>query len=481
MAFTTDEESVLKQVVTAFKNGKRLQDLPEVSGGSNPFDLVTEVLDTDGESKQARLAAFLPYAEETCAYGVQLDTTISVTTLPRIGNSDLHRSLPVQSLMRGCLLNDDGSVNKYLNPAEWLSAQRDGSEGQVMVEIPMHYRRFTTNGNKREVRISLYPIPGYHKVPKMYISAYEATVNRSTTTLASVANDKEEYRGGNNNSEWDNTYRSLLGRPATQISRTNFREYARKRKSESKEWNEYVYEAHKTLYWLYVIEYANLNCQADYNPELTHEGYRQGGLGAGVTTWDSASWNSFNNYYPFVPCGHTDEYGNGTGVKDYSVKNEAGEVLKTFSVPRYRGIENPFGHVWKWTDGINIRISPNGPTGDGLSKVFVCNDPSKFSDTGYEGYVHVGNEARTEGYVKAIIFGEWGDIMPTVVGGGATSWFCDYHYTNIPTVETLRGVLFGGHAYDGASAGFASAHSTDAPSHTHAAVGSRLCFLPDMA
>ena len=162
--------------------------------------------------------------------------------------------------------------------------------------------------------------------------------------------------------------------------------------------------------------------------------------------------------------------------------NEVGTVLKTFSVPRYRGIENPFGHIWKWTDGINIRISPTEANGgDGLSKVFVCNDPSKFSDTSYTGYVHVGNEARNEGYVKAIIFGEWGDIMPTTVGGGATSWFCDYHYTNIPTTETLRGVLFGGGAYSGADAGFASAHSIGAPSGTNAVVGSRLCFLPDIA
>lgn len=482
MAFTAEQETVLTQLITAFQNGKRLQDLPEVSGDSNPFDLITEVIDTDGESKQARLASFLPYAEETCAYGIQIDTTVSATPCTRIGNSDLHRSLPVQSLMRGCLLNDDGTVNKYLNPAEWLSAQRDGTEGQVMVEIPMHYRRFTTNGNKREVRISLFPIPGYHKVPKMYISAYEATVNRTTNTLASVVNDTAEYRGGGNNTAWDNTYRSLLGRPATSISRTNFRTYARKRKPTSAEWNEHVYEAHKTLYWLFVIEYANLNSQAAYNPELTTEGYRQGGLGDGVTTWDGTSWNNFNGYNPFVPCGYTDEYGNATGVKDYSVTNEAGTVLKTFSVPRYRGIENPFGHIWKWTDGINIRISPTEANGgDGLSKVFVCNDPSKFSDTSYTGYVHVGNEARNEGYVKAIIFGEWGDIMPTTVGGGATSWFCDYHYTNIPTTETLRGVLFGGDAASGAAAGFAYAYSYNAPSYTNAYFGSRLCFLPGIA
>lgn len=481
MAFTTEEENVLKQVATAFQDGKRLQDLPEVSSGSNPFDLVTEVLDKDGESKQARLAAFLPYAEETCSYGVEIDLNVSAYTLTRVGNSDLHRSLPVQSLMRGCLLNDDGTVRKYLNPAEWLSAQRDGSDGQVMVEIPMHYRIFRFNGSKLIPRISLYPIPGYHKVPKMYISAYEASLCRSTNTLASVVNDTADYRGGGNQTAWDNTYRSLLGRPATSISRTNFRNYARKRKAGSAEWNEYVYEAHKTLYWLFVIEYANLNSQAAYNPELTSEGFRQGGLGAGVTTWDWTSWSNFNGNNPFVPCGYTDEYGNGTGVKDYSVTNEAGEVIKTFSVPRYRGIENPFGHIWKWTDGINIRISPNAPTGDGLSKVFVCDDPSKFSDTGYTDYVHVGNEARTEGYVKAIIFGDRGDIMPTTVGGGATSWFCDYHYTNIPTVETLRGVLFGGTAGSGANAGFACAYSNSAPSNANAYIGSRLCFLPDIS
>ena len=91
---------------------------------------------------------------------------------------------------------------------------------------------------------------------------------------------------------------------------------------------------------------------------------------------------------------------------------------------------------------------------------------------------HVGNEARTEGYVKEVIFGEGGEIMPSVVGGGSTTYFCDYHYTNIPTSTTLRGVLFGGHATNGAYAGFAFAHSVNAPSTTSAYFGSRLCFIP---
>ena len=148
-------------------------------------------------------------------------------------------------------------------------------------------------------------------------------------------------------------------------------------------------------------------------------------------------------------------------------------------VPRYRGVENPFGHIWQWTDGINVRISPTSANGgDDLSKVFVCSDPSKFTDSSYTGYSHVGNEARAEGYVKQVIFGEYGEIMSSEIGGGSTTYHCDYHYTNIPTSETLRGVLFGGSANGGAYAGFAYARSNDVPSSTHAYLGSRLCFLP---
>lgn len=348
-----------------------------------------------------------------------------------------------------------------------------------MVELPMHYRKFETDGTKRRVRISEYPLPGYHVVGKRYVSAYEATVKRSTMTLCSVANMDADYRGGNNQADWDGSYRSVLGRPATQISRINFRNYARKRKSGSTEWNCMTYDIHKELYWLFVIEYATLNSQAAFNAQKDSNGYAQGGLGDGVTTIDGGKWSTFNSSYPFIPCGYTDELGNGTGEVEFSMPAEYDATIKKVKVSRYRGIENPFGHLWQWTDGINIRISPTEEnSGDGLSKVFVCSDPAKFSDSGYDGYAHVGNEARAEGYVKEVIFGEGGEIMPSVVGGGSTTYFCDYHYTNIPTTEALRGVLFGGPALSGAFAGFAFAYSNLAPSLTGAYLGSRLCFIP---
>ena len=77
-----------------------------------------------------------------------------------------------------------------------------------------------------------------------------------------------------------------------------------------------------------------------------------------------------------------------------------------------------------------------------------------------------------------MIFGEGGEIMPSVVGGSSSTYFCDYFYTGIPAAGGLRGVLFGGDANNGASAGFAYANTNYAPSATYTNVGSRLCFIP---
>lgn len=474
MALTTEEEAKVKKIITAYDNGKRLNELP-VADSSNPFDLTTEVLDKSGESKQAGLAAMLPYAEDQCSYGVELDVTVSSSVLTRTGNMTLHKTLPIQSKMKGCLLSDEGKVIEYLNPTNWKAHKRDGSNGMVMVEIPAHWRRFYTNGNKRGVRISEYPIPGYHFVKKCYISAYEATIQRSTGKLASVVNTSTDYRGGNNQADWDALPKSQLGKPATSTSRINFRAAARKRGAGT-QWNCMDYNAYITLAWLYYIEYGNLNCQLAFNAQKDSNGYAQGGLGNGVTTWDGTKWNNFNGYNPIIPCGTSDELGNASGEVAYTLEKAEGESSKVFTVPRYRGIENPFGHVWKWTDGVNIEVKTNSD--GGTSKVYVCDDPSKYNDSNYTGYTLRGLAARAEGYAKEMIFGEFGDLIASVVGGGSTTYWCDYFYTNIGS-NALRGVLFGGTTTSGDRAGFGYASSSHAPSYTYATVGSRLCFIPE--
>ena len=292
--------------------------------------------------------------EEVYSYGIEKDFRIETSEAIRVGNPDLHRDLPIHNLMRGCLLDDYGNIVEYLPQNDWTTATRDGSKGQVMVHIPAHYRKFYTKdeGNIIGIRISLYPIKGYHYVPDMFIGAYEAALDRANNKLCSVANDSPDFRGGNNQNAWDNTYKSLLGRPCTNISRIGFQTYARNRGSIYL--NEYLYQCHQTICWLYVIEYANFNCQLDYNGQLTSSGYYQGGLGKGVTNLTSNSWNTFNNINPFVPCGHTDTLGNNTGTIDYTLYNENNTIFTTISDPRYRGIENPFGHIWKFLEGINM-------------------------------------------------------------------------------------------------------------------------------
>lgn len=478
-----DRNFIANSAVTAEKIAQGAVTNEKIADGAVTNEKLDSELSNAIQTNTDAINQLFDIVKEPYAYGIEFDTEISSPKCTRIGNMAFHRTLPIQSNMRGCLLDDDGNVVEYLDPNDWTSNVRDGSKGQVMVEIPTHYRKFEEEGTKRRVLLSELPLMGYHKVPKCYVSAYEATVERSTQKLCSVVNDGEDYRGGNNNNaDWDGTYKSLLGRPATSISRTSFRSYARKRKSGSTEWNCYTYDVHKTLFWLFVVEYATLNSQASFNSEPTSEGYRQGGLGAGVTTWDS-TWSSFNGYYPFVPCGHTDSLGNRTGVVSYTAKNDDESISKTFDVPRYRGVENPFGHIWKWTDGCNIQVSASQENGGtGLSKAFICHNPANFQDSNYANYSHVGNIDRVGGYIKEVLFGVGGEILPKLAGGGSTTYFCDNHWTNIPTLgEALRGLLFGGFADLGANAGLACAGSHLAPSSAVARIGSRLCFIPSEA
>lgn len=421
-------------------------------------------------------------------YGIEWDSNVASSACTRIGRPELHVSLPIQSKMRRCVLRDNGTVAYYLHANDstkrdtGAAAKLDGTDGQVMVEIPAHYRKFEVDGTKFRCLLSEHALPGFHLVQLAYRSAYEAAVDRTvsaTPKLASVVNTSTAFRGGNNTAGWDGTYRSLLGMPATSISLTNFRKYARNRGNAGKNgagWNCDVYEVQKTCWWLYAVEYANFNCQLAYNAEPTSEGYKQGGLSQGVT--NMSDWDGYNSYNPMVPCGVTNPLGNKTGVVNYTYKKSDGTDGQTLSVPSYRGLENPFGHVWSWTDGCKCNIQ--SADAGGVSEFFVCTDPAKFQSNDYTDYEKRGELPRNEGYVKIMMIGEYGENMPTAVGASSTTYFADYFYTNVVSNTGQRVVLFGGNAAYGANAGFSCAHTYAhaAASNATASVGSRLCFLP---
>ena len=417
----------------------------------------------------------IPDIEERYAYGVEWDMASSSPDGKRVGNMQLHRELPVQSKIRGCVLDNSGGVKKYLGASSW--SQEDMSIDYlleaIMAEMDRFWIRFYIKGLKFGCMMSDTPMPGYTYINKRYMSAFEGGIDRPSMTLLSaygVGSTNVNRRGGDNTADWDGTYRSLLGRPVTNLTRDQFRQAARKRGSG---WEMYTYNAHKTLFWLFAVEYATLDSQKPFNAQKDANGFAQGGLGPGPT--QMTDWTNFNNANPLIPCGYTNEFGNGSGEKAYVVKNASGGTHATLMANRYRGIENPFGHIWKYTDGANIQVT----TGDtGLSILWTTDDPSNFSDTSYTGYNKKGNICRTNGYAKKMLLGEDGDIVATEIGGSSSTYWCDYYYT-YTSANRMQVVLVGGTAGSGSGAGLAHVAANNAPSGAGRSVGSRLCFFPE--
>lgn len=414
----------------------------------------------------------IPDIEERYAYGVEWDMASSSPDGKRVGNMQLHRELPVQNRMRRCILDTNGGIPAY--DTEVLTGEYSNpSVFSAMVEIPDHWYKIYIQGTKFRVMLSAMPLPGYNHIDKFYISTTEARISRSNLILFSsygVGSSDTNMRGGDNTAEWDGTYRSLLGFPVTNLTRDQFRQAARKRGSG---WEMYTYNAHKTLFWLFAVEYATLDSQKPFNAQKDANGFAQGGLGPGPT--QMTDWTNFNNANPLIPCGYTNEFGNGSGEKAYVVKNASGGTHATLMANRYRGIENPFGHIWKYTDGANIQVT----TGDsGLSILWTTDDPSNFSDTSYIGYNKKGNICRTNGYAKKMLLGEDGDIVATEIGGSSSTYWCDYYYT-YTSANRMQVVLVGGGAGHGSYAGLAYVTTRNAPSDADRHLGSRLCFFPE--
>ena len=411
-------------------------------------------------------------------YGVKFDLANSSSPDGvRTGNMEMHKTLPIQSKMRGCTINNVDNVKKYLKADDWTKWEdgtviaQDSSQisPEMMVEIPEHYRLLVaTPDNTVEVRMSEYNLPGYTKVEKKYIGAYEGMTSKTLPNLLRSINNTK-YK------------------PKVSTTRNQFQVFAREN-SRTNNWNIYTYGAHRDLTWLFVVEYATLNSQKAFNANLTAEGYHQGGLGEGVTT-GSVKINGADTW-SFVPCGTTNSLGNGTGIIEYTHTNTNAEGASTgtkvVNVPRYRGIENPFGHVWKNVIDVVVAGTDNS--------VYICKDYTKFgtfeggTNPTAEQLIAAGYELQdfkestiTGQYVKKLVNNNQADLFPTVVGNGAsaTTYYCDYHWTS--ATATPRTLLIGGHSDLGSAAGLfdlASSHGLDV---SDANVGTRITFYGEPA
>lgn len=74
-------------------------------------------------SRRLLLLQLLALREENAWYGIEWDTTVSSPACTRIGNLNLHKTLPIQSKMHRCVLRDNGTVAYYLHAND--STKRD--------------------------------------------------------------------------------------------------------------------------------------------------------------------------------------------------------------------------------------------------------------------------------------------------------------------------------------------------------------------
>lgn len=408
--------------------------------------------------------------EEFDWYGVSWSETSSNPDCTRIGNMDMHRSLPIQSMMKGYIyfkdgnplyrmlkLNDSWTKCENYSAGGWrdVSTLLEDNNVNVMIKIPEFWwiDDYVESTETHNLKICPHAKPGWHHHKEAYVSAYEGYI------------DGNYYRSSKNKI------------PSVNFTRSTVRPKARAN-GLGNSWNIYTYNEHRAICHLFLVEYATRNSQKAVNTELTPEGFRQGGLGSGCTT-GTATINGAQTW-SFIPTGSSDSLGSGSGEVTVTIQQTdssgSNTTTTTRKCNRYRGIENPFGHVWKHTDDvISVYIS-----GYGARFWYKCDSPDHFGDSISNDnpyYKNIAANAVVTGYKTKIATTSTCDFFASSCNNGSeTTYWCDYNWDN--TDGSLHCLLIGGSSGDGGRAGLFALTSDGGVGHSNADIGSRLTYLP---
>ena len=432
--------------------------------------------------------------------------------------------------MKRCNLADDGTVNAYYGDNNYIE---DGSNGQVMVEIPKFYYRFvpitlqaqswddyeavnwvsgtsyavgkvviydsvyyackTANSDteftpskwqaitemglkgyyirkgwwfvspNKHIGFKTHPLfvrPDGTERAKAYISAYEGIlydVSESKYLLndEQVANvtvgtgDKLSSIGGTYTREYtyydkatdtDITVTVTAGaKPASgettsnNLTRHNYTVLANNRGTG---WQQQTIKVTSAIQLLFAIEYACFNWQRI--------------IGAGIT---SIADDGKTNCASFI--GSTSSLGNTSGNAAATIdhtgtsRTTAGTLATS-----YRGIENFFGNLWKFVDGMNIY----GAYNNGGGQPYICTDDVFTEDKHADNYEGVGfTAANMQAYARYFGYGnekyDWLFVTSKTGHGANTSLpIGDYTYVTA-NLNGHRIACLGGSWNNSASAG----------------------------
>lgn len=400
-------------------------------------------------------------------YGVSWSETSSNPDCTRIGNMEMHRTLPIQSMMKPFAfqtqpLYKDQFVPMKENFSEAMYGHvNNGEAGQVtstvnvMIKIPefWYVDDYTPGTKTHNLKICPHAKPGWYHHKEAYVSAYEAFNFDNKGRLVSM--------------------RSVV--PTVNFNRTNGRTWARANGFDGEaKWNLYTYEEHRAICHLFLVEYATRNSQKAVNTELTPEGFRQGGLGSGCTT-GTATINGAQTW-SFIPTGSSDSLGSGSGEVTVTIQqtDQSGSNTSTITrkCNRYRGIENPFGHIWKHTDDIISKYETPYRTWYKSVKPdqFATNKNNSYKPLCSVDNVNTGYKTEIKATPACDFF------SMSVSGGSETTYWCDYNWDNTDASEHC--LLIGGNSDAGGGAGLFDLNSHDGVGYSDASIGSRLTYLP---
>lgn len=403
-------------------------------------------------------------------YGVSWSETSSNPDCTRIGNMDMHRSLPIQSMMKPfditnikdtvpetiLPIDDQFQKTSYANANnnQWSIVSTDLDN--IMIRIPEFWYtdEYVPKSNTHNLKICPHAKPGWYHHKEAYVSAYELC--ETSPSSGKVCSAKGLI--------------PLVGR-----TREVLRKAVRGNGFDGEaKWNLYTYEEHRAICHLFLVEYATRNSQKAVNTKLTPEGFRQGGLGSGCTT-GTATINGAKTW-SFIPTGSSDSLGSGSGEVTVTIQQTDSSGSNTSTITRkcnrYRGIENPFGHIWKHTDDV---ISVYG---NGYRTWYKSVKPNQFAtnkNTSYKPFC--ASTMVSSGYKTEIKATPTCDFFAISVSGGSeTTYWCDYNWDNTDTSEHC--LLIGGDSGNGGGAGLFGLDSANGLGNSGAHIGSRLTYLP---
>lgn len=366
-----------------------------------------------------------------------------------------------------CTVADDGTINHYYGEEGYVE---DGSDGQVMVYQPKVYYRVTplklekqTDGigyhlRKANYYISSVPKPGFSLHPAFYnesgreveyilFSAYEGSVY-DTSASAYLLSDEQvvDFTSGG-----DKLCSIAGAKPASgktqQLTRPNIEQLAKNRGAG---WHSDIIKAESLNQLLMMIELGTLNTQT--------------AIGQGVVSVSDTP-NTENNS---LTTGGTSELGNATG----QATGTAGQTPVS-----YRGIENPWGNIWKFVYGVNIH-------GDGTQKSgvpYICTDFDFVESKNSENYTSAGfTLSNANGYISAMGYSQECDwlFMPSEASGNSALPVGDYYYC-APNLNGYKLAQLGGRwSHSGAAGGFYWSLEYGVGGRFRN-IGSRLVYIPN--